>query len=48
MAAPVAYGRSQPGGQIGAAAVAYAAATATPDPSHICNLHCSFAATLDP
>ena len=36
MAAPVAYGRSQPGGQIGAAAVAYA--TATPDPSHICDL----------
>ena len=39
MAAPVAYGRSQARGQIGAAAAGYAAATATWDPSHVCDLH---------
>ena len=34
-----AYGNSQARGQIGATAVAKATATATPDPSHVCNLH---------
>ena len=37
-AVPVAYGGSQPRGRIGAAAVAYATATAMPDPRHIWNL----------
>jgi len=35
-AAPAAYGDSQARGRIGA--VAYAKATATPDPSRVCNL----------
>ena len=39
-ATPVAYGISQSRGRIGAAAVPYATATATPDPSWICDLHC--------
>ena len=39
MAAPVAYGSSQAGGQIGAAGGA--TATATLDLSHICDLHFS-------
>ena len=39
MAAPVAYGSSQARGQIGPTAVAYTAATPTPDPSHICDLN---------
>ena len=34
-----AYGVSQARDQMGAAALAYAAATATQDPSHICDLH---------
>ena len=34
-----AHGSSQARGWIGAAAEAYATATATLDPSHICNLH---------
>ena len=38
MATPEAYGSSQARGQIGAAAVAYATATAILDPSHICDL----------
>ena len=38
-AAPMAYGSPQFRGQIGAAAGAYATAIATPDLSHICNLH---------
>ena len=37
----MAYGSSQARGQIGAVALAYATATAAPDPSHICELHCS-------
>ena len=41
MATPVAYGRFQARGQIGAAAEAYDTATGTLDPSHFCNLHCS-------
>ena len=40
-AAPVAHGESQARGQIGAEAKAHTTATATPDPSHICDLHCS-------
>ena len=39
MATPVAYGNSWARGQIGATAEAYATATATLDPSHICDLH---------
>ena len=35
MTAPIAYGNSQARGQIGAAAEAWATATATLDPSHI-------------
>ena len=38
MAAPAAYGSSQARSQIRAVAEAYATATATPDPSRICNL----------
>ena len=38
-APPTAYGSFQARGQIGAAAEAYVTATATPDPSHICDLH---------
>ena len=38
-AAPAAYGGSQGRGLIGAAAIAYARATATRDPSRVCNLH---------
>ena len=38
-AAPVAYGSSQARGRIGAVAPAYTTATATPDPSCVCNLH---------
>ena len=41
MAVLVAYGRSWGRGQIGDAAVAYARAVATPDPSCICDLYCS-------
>ena len=39
MDAPVAYGSSWVRGQIGAAAEAYATATATPDPRCTCDLH---------
>ena len=39
--APAAHGNSQAKGQIRAAAEAYAAATATLGPSHICGLHLS-------
>ena len=39
--APAAYGSSQARGLIGAAAEAYATATAKTDPSHIYNLHCT-------
>ena len=39
MAAPAAFGSSRARSQTGDAAVAYATATATPDLSHICNLH---------
>ena len=39
MVAPVAYRASQARGRIGAAAEAYATATVTMDPSHVCNLH---------
>ena len=39
MAALVAYGNSQARSRIGAAAEAYATATAMPDPSRICDLH---------
>ena len=38
-ATPVAYGSFQARGPIGAAAEAYATAIATPDLSHLCNLH---------
>ena len=38
-AIPVAYGGSQAGGRIRAIAPATAAATATQDPSHVCDLH---------
>ena len=38
---PAAYAGSQARGQIGAEALAYATATATPDPSHVFKLHCS-------
>ena len=38
MATPVAYRSSQARGQIEAAAEGYTTATATLDPSHICNL----------
>ena len=41
MAAPMAYGSSQARSWIGAAAEVYATATATSDPSHICDIHCS-------
>jgi len=41
MAAPTAYGSSQARGQIRAAAEAYTTAMTIPDPSHICELHCS-------
>ena len=41
MATPVAYGSSQARGRIGATAEAYTTATATPDLSIICDLHCS-------
>ena len=41
MASPVAYGSSQVRGQIGAAAAAYATATKTSEPSHICDIGCS-------
>ena len=40
-AAPVAYGSSQARGRIQATAEAHATDTATPDPSHICELHSS-------
>ena len=40
-AAPTAYGGSQARGLIGAIAVAYATATATQDPSRVCDLHYS-------
>ena len=49
MALPVAYGSSQARGQIRAGAEAQATATATSDPSHICNLNyvaCSSAKSL--
>ena len=42
MATPVAYGSSQARDRFGAAAVVCATATATLDPSHICDLRCSF------
>ena len=35
----MAYGGSQARSPIGATAAGYTAASATPDPSHICNLH---------
>ena len=38
-APPSAYGGSQARGPIGAAAAAYARAIATPDLSHVCDLH---------
>ena len=38
-ASPIAYGGSQDRGLIGAKLPAYATATATPDQSHICDLH---------
>ena len=38
-AIPVAYGNSQARSQIGAAAGAYATATATPDLNRFCDLH---------
>ena len=38
MTIPAAYGSSQARGQTGAAAEAYAMATATADPSRLCNL----------
>ena len=38
-AASVAYGGSQAGGQIEAAAAGYTTATAAQDPSHVCYLH---------
>ena len=41
MAVPAAYGSSQTGGQIRAAAEAYTTAMATLNPSHIHDLHCS-------
>ena len=41
MAKPVSYGGSWARGLIQAAVGAYATATATPDPSYICDLHCS-------
>ena len=41
MATPVAYESSQARSWIRAAAEAYATAITTPDPSLICNLHCS-------
>ena len=41
MATPAAYGSSQARGQIETAAVTYATASTKPDPSCICNLHCS-------
>ena len=48
-AASAAYGRSQARGQIGAAAAGLQhTATATPDPSAICDLHPQLAAMLDP
>ena len=37
MATPVAYASSQASSRIGAVAAAYAAVTATPDPSYICD-----------
>ena len=41
MATPVAYGSSHARGRIGAAAWALATATATPELSPVCDLHCS-------
>ena len=41
MAVPAAQGSSQPRGRIGAVVEAYATATATLDPSCICDLCCS-------
>ena len=41
MATLAVYGSSWAGGQVGAIAAAYATARPTPNPSHICNLHCS-------
>ena len=38
-ATPVAYGGSQARSQIGDVAASLATATATPDPSHVCDLH---------
>ena len=40
-APPAACGSSQARDRIGAIAAAYTAATAMPDPSHLCDLHCS-------
>ena len=40
-AAPAACGGSQARGRIGAVAAGYTTATTMPDPSHICDLHCS-------
>ena len=40
-AMPTAYGGSQARGLIGAVAASLSRATATPDLSHICDLHCS-------
>ena len=42
MSTPVAYGSSWARGQIRATTEAYTTATAMPDPSHICNLCCSW------
>ena len=39
MAAPVAYGGSQPRGLIGVLLPAYTTATATPDPTCVCDLY---------
>ena len=48
-ATPTAYGSSQARGQIGAVALAYTTATATPDPSLICDLPTlQLISTLDP
>ena len=41
MATPTAYGSSQAWGRIRATAAGLTTATATRDPSHFCNLHCS-------
>ena len=42
MAAPATPESSQARGQIGATAEAYATATATSDPSHVCDLYLGF------